>query len=54
MFHLKGTKYVQQLHSSIFPKAAASRLTEFIRASQELERPVWMKNVGEWIRAGCK
>jgi Uma2 family endonuclease len=54
MFHLKRTKYVQQLYSSIFPKVAASRLTEFIRSSQELERPVWMKNVREWIRAGCK
>ncbi len=49
---LKRNKYTEQLQSSIFPKVTASDLTDLIRSSQELRRPIWIKHIRGWAHGG--
>jgi Uma2 family endonuclease len=51
IFTLKDKHYVKQLESSVLPKAAASKLTEFVQSSFELDRPTWVKRVRAWARS---
>jgi Uma2 family endonuclease len=51
IFTLEGGQYVEQAHSAALPIVTSAALTDFVEASQQVKRTVWLRRVREWARA---
>jgi Uma2 family endonuclease len=51
IFKLEGGHYVEQAESAALPIVTGAALTDFVEASQQMKRTVWLRRVREWVRA---
>jgi len=50
IFRLEENEYRQREESVILPGVTSTQLSRFLKESQELPRPAWLRRVREWAR----